>query len=516
MNTFLTTAENPYTNRPVTTKEYFNPAFGGRGIQARRILRSICRSSPLPDSISIVGERRFGKTSLLGYLFAEAANTPHLLILSMDMSSLKSRHPEAFYDMLTRNLVNAGALVESTQTLDNTTFRSFLGELARFKKHLVLLIDEFDKVAQDQHFGETFFDNLRSAATTLPLTLVVASITPLIKVAHAEITSSPFFNIFQEERLKPLSIREVEALICDPPNGAQGVKEYSDVIIRLAGHHPFFLQQACSSAWELREDQGNDFSIETMQAFFMERVHNHYQYIWNICADDERNMLIQLANGAQPQKYELETLIERGYVLDETIMRIFGEGFVHFIKMHCYSRNQVIPYHLEKIAANEPSPKISEYWRDGVKNLTHQQQNTPTEKEQFDVFFCYNDEDRLVVKEVAETLKKFSVRPWLAERELRPGHPSQPLIEKQIQQIPSAAVFIGPKGLGPWHKQEMYALLHEFVKRSCPVIPVLLSGSLDVPQLPPFLAMMTWVDFRIKDPDPIQQLIKGIKGLAYS
>src|SRR5205823_2427048 len=76
---------NPYTIRPVTAPEYFVPARGGRGTQARRILHNICRANPLPDSVSIVGERRFGKTSLLGYLQLAAANTPSLLMAGVDM-----------------------------------------------------------------------------------------------------------------------------------------------------------------------------------------------------------------------------------------------------------------------------------------------------------------------------------------------------------------------------------------------------------------------------------------------
>ena len=32
------------------------------------------------------------------------------------------------------------------------------------------------------------------------------------------------------------------------------------------------------------------------------------------------------------------------------------------------------------------------------------------------------------------------------------------------------------------------------------------------PELPPFLARNTWVDFRLADPDPFAQLVWGITG----
>jgi hypothetical protein len=59
---------------------------------------------------------------------------------------------------------------------------------------------------------------------------------------------------------------------------------------------------------------------------------------------------------------------------------------------------------------------------------------------------------------------------------------------------------------------EVEAFLRQFVKRECPVIPVILPDCENVPDLPIFLEGMTWVDFRRRDPDPMEQLIWGITG----
>jgi hypothetical protein len=56
----------------------------------------------------------------------------------------------------------------------------------------------------------------------------------------------------------------------------------------------------------------------------------------------------------------------------------------------------------------------------------------------------------------------------------------------------------------------MYAFLSEFVSRQVPVIPLLLPDAPHVPELPVFLRLMTWVDFRRDDPNPLEQLIWGI------
>jgi hypothetical protein len=128
----------------------------------------------------------------------------------------------------------------------------------------------------------------------------------------------------------------------------------------------------------------------------------------------------------------------------------------------------------------------------------------------FDVFLCHNGDDKLEVKRIGERLKERGILPWLDEWELPPGLPWQRLLWQQIEQIKSAAVFVGKNGIGPWQQEELEAFLSEFVNRRCPVIPVLLPDAQRELQLPGFLKGRTWVDFRKWDPDPIEQLIWGI------
>jgi hypothetical protein len=59
----------------------------------------------------------------------------------------------------------------------------------------------------------------------------------------------------------------------------------------------------------------------------------------------------------------------------------------------------------------------------------------------------------------------------------------------------------------------MRAFISEFVRRRCPVIPVILEGCVNVPQLPLFMQQFTWVDFRKKEPSPIDMLVWGVTGV---
>jgi hypothetical protein len=137
-------------------------------------------------------------------------------------------------------------------------------------------------------------------------------------------------------------------------------------------------------------------------------------------------------------------------------------------------------------------------------------------KGEYDVFLCYKSEDKLAVKNIGNQLKDWGIAPWLDMWDILPGRPWQREIEKQIETIPSAAVFVGQVGMGPWQQLEIEAFLREFVRRGCPVIPVVLPDATNKPKLPPFLEGMQWVDFRTSDPHPLEGLIWGITGKRIS
>jgi hypothetical protein len=130
----------------------------------------------------------------------------------------------------------------------------------------------------------------------------------------------------------------------------------------------------------------------------------------------------------------------------------------------------------------------------------------------FDVFLCHNNEDKPAVKRIGELLKERGILPWLDDWELRPGLPWQHVLERNIGQINSAAVFVGKNGIGPWQRQEIDALLREFVERDCPIIPVLLQDAPQTPTLPVFLRGLTWVNFRDLKSNPMARLVWGITG----
>jgi TIR domain len=131
----------------------------------------------------------------------------------------------------------------------------------------------------------------------------------------------------------------------------------------------------------------------------------------------------------------------------------------------------------------------------------------------FDVFLCHNTEDKPAVREIARNLVREGIKPWLDEEQIRPGTSWQTALGQQIKSIKSAAVFVGRSGLGPWQNHEIQALLSQFAKRGCPVIPVILPSAEITPELPWTLENFKYVDFRASHRDPLEQLIWGITGV---
>ena len=132
----------------------------------------------------------------------------------------------------------------------------------------------------------------------------------------------------------------------------------------------------------------------------------------------------------------------------------------------------------------------------------------------FDVFLSHNSRDKPAVREIYKYLRLCGLRPWLDEEELVPGRPWQEALEAEITRIRAASVLVGQDGLGPWEDREMRAFLEEFARRKVPVIPVLLPGAPERPELPIFLRAFTWVDLRTGiTSNRLDLLVWGITGL---
>src|SRR6185436_12545901 len=134
--------------------------------------------------------------------------------------------------------------------------------------------------------------------------------------------------------------------------------------------------------------------------------------------------------------------------------------------------------------------------------------------DEFDVFLSHNSRDKSVVEPIGAWLLGRGLRVWYDGWELRPGFPWQEGLEVGVKASKAGAVFVGAAGLGAWQTPEMRVFIARSRREKVPVIPVLLPGVSEAPELTPFLESFTWVDLRKGvTEEGLESLLWGITGV---
>lgn len=131
---------------------------------------------------------------------------------------------------------------------------------------------------------------------------------------------------------------------------------------------------------------------------------------------------------------------------------------------------------------------------------------------EFDVFLAHNSVDKPLVEQIAQSLRKRGLNPWLDKYEIPPGRWFQEVIQKAILDVKSAAIILGQTGLGRWQVVELRSFISQCVDREIPIIPVLLPGVTKLPEELVFLKEFSWVKFEkaIDEVEALDNLQWGI------
>ncbi len=248
---------NPFTQRGAIR----DPAqFFGRQAELNQIFSCIGKM----QSVSVVGERRIGKSSLLHYICH--TGRPHLplgtRLIYLDVQRVKSEGD--FYARMLNALGSQGS-----------TFRDLENAVA--EKQVVACLDEFEQVVGNEAFSVGFFDGLRSLAQD-GLALVTATQHSLFELCRdKKFAGSQFWNIFQRTALELFT--EVEARQFIQERFADVGMTVSDNeilhLLHLAGRFPFFLQLAYSCLFEAQTRQ-----IPQWEQAFGREVHDYLVALW--------------------------------------------------------------------------------------------------------------------------------------------------------------------------------------------------------------------------------------------
>lgn len=332
---------NPYLNRVMIRNEAH---FYGREREIRKVYSRL--DAPHPQSISIVGDRRIGKSSLLNYIYQRSQRKVHMqnyrsaIFVYLDFQGRGDFTVPKFIDFLFNAFSYDTGAVESKITGERTLeqLREAVQALHRDGRRVIVLIDEFESITRNPNFDTSFFSFLRSIANNYRVAYVTSSCDELQHVCHnQDVSDSPFFNIFSNLPLLPFTKNESMKLICEP-SAAEGVplEPFADQILSLSGHFPLFIQIACSCVFEnlIENDmKGPDWS--RINRMFKDEALPHFEFSWEHLTGAERENLTRFAEGRKiSRKYEFvnEGLSRRGY-LKETVegWRLFSTVFQDFV-----------------------------------------------------------------------------------------------------------------------------------------------------------------------------------------
>lgn len=283
--------------------------FHGRDTEVSQIM-GLLRNG---QSVSLIGPRRIGKSSLLIHLtrpeVQEAVELAagKVLFLLVDCQELGGSPPEDVYEVLCFGLTNtareAGLVLEPSNQ-DSGTYRALdrlLHQITQKGAAVVVMLDEFELLAANEHLTPYFFARLRGLTTKYGLAYLTASQRPLFAItAEEEILSSPFFNIFVTLPLGFYSDDEARSLFSQrlADNDITFSADLITYLLVLVGPHPFFLHVAGYHAYQALV-QGEQLTQETfsqLDAAIEVEADSHLGYLWQNLNEDERYTLA-ITNG---------------------------------------------------------------------------------------------------------------------------------------------------------------------------------------------------------------------------
>jgi hypothetical protein len=139
---------------------------------------AVLRRPEKPGSVSILGERRFGKSSFINQIYGALAAEPGLVSIHATTQDWSDAHPERFFGGLRAAIRRALDRADHTfaesepkpatkgkakgEVGDYSSLRGFIKPLARDGLRLVLLLDELERITGSEKFDAEFFSNLRA------------------------------------------------------------------------------------------------------------------------------------------------------------------------------------------------------------------------------------------------------------------------------------------------------------------------------------------------------------------
>ncbi len=291
--------QNPYwtgTSLPANS-----PVFFGRD-QILHQLTAAYRRQGKPPCVSLLGERRIGKSSLLNQVYHGLGQEPGLVSIHASAQNWNQASQQNFFQHLYQAIRTALADAPKLIVNDYPSLRDAIAPLARHYRFL-LIIDEFEEMAGNPNFDAYFFSNLRALGDGPEYNFgyLLVSRRPWKELcSQHEIQASKFWNIFGTRRvLGLLEESEAQDLVVRPitqtltgQTAPEVPRPWQESIKPLTGCHPALIQIAAADLWDAL---AGGYAVDAAQLEFALR--EYLQDLWYRRTPEEWQLLIRAAAG---------------------------------------------------------------------------------------------------------------------------------------------------------------------------------------------------------------------------
>ncbi|WP_133512345.1 ATP-binding protein [Candidatus Thiosymbion oneisti] len=307
---------NPYVTGASLAPD--SPVFFGRE-QALAEALGVLRRPDKPGNVSVLGERRFGKSSFLNRIYGALAAEPGLVSIRATTQDWSDACPERFFHGLYQSILDAldgstgdgstGQESDRGEVRDYPGLRDFIRRLARKKDlRFVLLLDEFEHITGGQAFKADFFGNLRALGERPEYRFgyLIASRRPLKALCREQrIEESAFWNIFgttsymgllEEPAARDLATEPLRRSLTDAQRPSDPDAFWTQEVAPLTGRHPALIQILLAQRWNAWHG-----GFRHNQDRIDQTLHDHLEDLWfNRHGKEEWRVLIQVVKGEPP------------------------------------------------------------------------------------------------------------------------------------------------------------------------------------------------------------------------
>lgn len=317
----LPKTQKPYTpGTAVTDPLHF---FGRHTLQ-----QNIVTHAQKGGHTALVGLRRIGKSSLLNMLRPQL-EAPQTLIAHIDLQDASHHTRAGLFQAILYQWQQQIPNAPEFKGEENGRFSQFVHKLHRARYRLLLLLDEFERLTERPHqFNDDFFDSLRALGVNSKLSFITASHKPLHTLIKEEgkLTSN-FDNIFVQQDIGLLDEPSARDLLTLPMHQRNVTPPAQDItpLLRLCGHHPFYLQLLASRLWDALTI--GTYSLQQITDDFRYDAYPHWARLWQSLTSAQKQ---GVRSPHASQWHTMQTLQRLGVLNEEK--RPFSSGFQRWLQ----------------------------------------------------------------------------------------------------------------------------------------------------------------------------------------